>query len=147
MAGNHIKIFSLINNQNTQFKTITLCIYPKQTNKQNIYIAFLWLHSRHVEVPRLGFEKELQLLAYATATAIPDPSYVFELHHSSQQHRILNPLSKARDLTCNIMVPRQIYFCYASMGTPKTKILKEICLIFCVIEKGERNSYLDLVGS
>ena len=27
---------------------------------------------------------------------------------SSRQHRILNPLSKARDRTCNLMVPSQI---------------------------------------
>ena len=30
------------------------------------------------------------------------------LHHSSQQRQILNPLSKARDRTCNLMVPSQI---------------------------------------
>ena len=38
-----------------------------------------------------------------TATAILDPSHVFDLHHSSWQHRILNPLSKARDQTCVLM--------------------------------------------
>uniref|UniRef100_A0A8D1I8Y3 Uncharacterized protein n=1 Tax=Sus scrofa TaxID=9823 RepID=A0A8D1I8Y3_PIG len=51
----------------------------------------------HMEVPRLGVELELQLPAYATATAMPDPSCVWDLHYSSQQHRILNPLSRARD--------------------------------------------------
>ena len=30
------------------------------------------------------------------------------LHHSSRQRQILNPLSKARDQTCNLMVPSQI---------------------------------------
>ena len=30
-------------------------------------------------------------------TATQDPSHVCNLHHSSQQHGILNPLSKARD--------------------------------------------------
>ena len=30
------------------------------------------------------------------------------LHHSSQQHWILNPLSKARDRTCNLIVPSRI---------------------------------------
>ena len=38
--------------------------------------------------------------AYATATATQDLSHVYDLHHSSQQRRILNPLSKARDGTC-----------------------------------------------
>ena len=32
-----------------------------------------------------------------TATAMPDPSCVWNLQHSSQQRRILNPLSEARD--------------------------------------------------
>ena len=31
--------------------------------------CFLGLHPQHMEVPRLGVESELQLLAYATATA------------------------------------------------------------------------------
>ena len=52
---------------------------------------------QHMEVSRLGIESELQLLAYATATATEDPSHVCNLHHSSQQHWILSPLSKARD--------------------------------------------------
>ena len=42
-------------------------------------------------------ELELQLPAYATATAMPDLSCLCNLHHSSQQCRILNPLHKARD--------------------------------------------------
>ena len=53
-----------------------------------------------MEVPRLGVRSELQLLAYTTATATPDPSFVCNLHHSSWQHQILNPLSEARDGTC-----------------------------------------------
>ena len=53
-----------------------------------------------MEVPGLGVESEQQLLAYATATAIPDPSCVFNLHHSSRQP---NPLSKAKDQICIFM--------------------------------------------
>ena len=41
------------------------------------------------------------------------------LHHSSWQHQILNPLSKARDGTQNLMVPSWICFCCAMIGTPK----------------------------
>ena len=63
-----------------------------------IYLVFfLGWHLQHVEVPRLGIESELQLPTYTTATATQDPSCVCDLHHSSQQHWILNPLSKARD--------------------------------------------------
>ena len=52
---------------------------------------------RLTEVLRLGVALELQLLATATATATPD------LHHSSLQGWILNPLSEARDQTYILM--------------------------------------------
>ena len=52
-----------------------------------------------MEVPRLGVESELQLLTYATARAIPDPSCNCDLRHSLQQCQILNPLSEAKDRT------------------------------------------------
>ena len=47
------------------------------------------------EVPRLQVESELQLLAYTIDTVTQDPSHICDLHHSSGQHQILNPLSKA----------------------------------------------------
>ena len=56
-----------------------------------------------MEVPRLGVELELQLPAYATATAMPDLSHVCDLHHSSRQRWILNSLREARDGTCILM--------------------------------------------
>ena len=71
-----------------------------------------------MEVPRLGVESKLQFLADARATATPDPSCVWDPHHGSQQRRILNPLRKARDQTHNHMVPSQIRFHCAEMGTP-----------------------------
>ena len=42
-------------------------------------------HPRHMEGPRLGVQLELQLPAYITATATPDPSRVCNLHNSSWQ--------------------------------------------------------------
>ena len=72
-----------------------------------------------MEVPRLGVKTELLLPAYATATATPNPSHVFDLHHSSQQRQILNPLNKARVQTHNLMVPSQIRFYCAKTGTPQ----------------------------
>ena len=54
----------------------------------------------YMDIPRLGVELELQLLAYATATAMQDPSCIYDLYHSLQQCWILNPLSTARDQTC-----------------------------------------------
>ena len=56
--------------------------------------SFLGLHLRHVEVPRLGVESELQLPAYTTATVT----------------QILNPLIETRDRTHILMDTSQI--CY-----------------------------------
>ena len=74
------------------------------------FFSFLRLHPQHLEVPRLGAEFELQLPAYTTATATWDPSHVCNLHHSSQQRWILNPMNEARDQTCVIMDTIQV--CY-----------------------------------
>ena len=56
---------------------------------------------QHMEVPNLSAELELQLLAYTTA--IWDPSLIRDLHHSSHQRQILNPLSEDRDQTPILM--------------------------------------------
>ena len=61
-----------------------------------------------MEVPRLEVEPKLLLLAYTTDTATPDLSRICDLHHSSQQRGILNPLSEARARTRNLMVPSWI---------------------------------------
>ena len=54
---------------------------------------------------------ELQLPAYTTATATPDPSLVCNLHHSSRQHWILNPQVKARDRTHILTGTSQVHYC------------------------------------
>ena len=54
--------------------------------------------------PLLGAELVLQLLAYTTATATADQSHICDLHHSSWQRQIRNPLSKARDQTRILIV-------------------------------------------
>ena len=43
---------------------------------------FLWLHPWHMEVPRLRAESELELLAYAIATATWDLGQICDLHCS-----------------------------------------------------------------
>lgn len=67
----------------------------------NFYFIFCFLgpHLQCKEVPGQGVQSELQLLAYATATATAtlNLSCVCDLHHSSWQHQILDPLRKARD--------------------------------------------------
>ena len=65
--------------------------------------CFLGLHLGHMDVPRLGFESELQLPACTTAIATRDLSHICHLHHSSQRCWILNPLRETRDRTHILM--------------------------------------------
>ena len=51
-------------------------------------------------------------------------SHVCNLHHSSRQRRILNPLSKGRDRTRYLMVPSQIRLPLCHNGTPLQENLK-----------------------
>ena len=74
------------------------------------FFCSLGPHPQYMEIPRLGVELELQLPAYTTATAMPDPSCICNLHHSSWQRWILNPLSEARGRTQVLMDTRQV--CY-----------------------------------
>ena len=71
-----------------------------------------------MEIPRLEDKSELLLLAYTRITATPGLSRICELHHSSLQCWILNPLNKARDWACNLTVPSWICFYCATTGTP-----------------------------
>ena len=48
-----------------------------------------------------------------------DPRRISDLHHSSRQHWVLNPLSEAKDRTLNLMVPSRICFSCAMLGTPR----------------------------
>ena len=86
--------------------------------------CYLVLHPRHMKFPRLGGESELQLLAYATATAMPDLSRICDLHHSTWQRQILNPLSEARDWTHILMGTSQICYCWATVGTPWVQLFQ-----------------------
>ena len=44
--------------------------------------------------------------------------HICDLHHSSLQCRIFNPLREARDRTCILMDTCQVCFYWATMGTP-----------------------------
>ena len=65
-----------------------------------------------------SFQSELPPLAYATATATPGPSHVCDLHHSSQQCWILNPLT---EMSSWILVGFLTH--WATTGTPGRSIL------------------------
>ena len=91
---------------------------------QNLYLmgilllillfCFLGPYLRHIKVPRLRAELELQPLAYTRTTAMPDPSCVYDLHHSSRQHQILG---EARDQTHILMDPIRVHYCWVTMRT------------------------------
>ena len=66
------------------------------------------------------------LPAYTTAKATPDLSHICNLHHSSQQCWILNPLSEARNRTCNFMVPSRISFHCTKIGIPVISLINSI---------------------
>ena len=73
-----------------------------------------------MDVPRQGVKLELQLPAYTTATATQDPSHVCDIHHSSQQRQILNPLSNARDQTHILMDTSGVLNSLSHDGNSKT---------------------------
>ena len=97
------------------------------------FFVFLRLHPQHMEVLRPGVESELQLPDYALAIAMPDPSHICHLHHSSRQHQIPNPLSRTRDGTCVLMYTSYIHFLWAIMGTSRYGVFCMVWLKVCKI--------------
>ena len=75
------------------------------------FFPLLWPYLRHMEVSRLGVQSELQLLAYVTATTMPDPSHICDLCCTLYQCQILNLVSEARTKTtsswtlCRVLKP------------------------------------------
>ena len=81
------------------------------------FFGFLGLHLRHMEVPRLRVETELQLRASTTAAATWDLSCICDLHCNPWQHWILNPLREARDRTCILVDTSWAPYRQARTGT------------------------------
>ena len=79
-----------------------------------------------MEIPRLGVKLELQLPAYTRATAIWEPSCICDLHHSSSQCRILNPLREARDRTCIFMDTSRVLNQLSHNGNSKRSVLYKL---------------------
>ena len=104
----------------------SLC--PKLRAPNCFLFVFLGPHPRHMQVPGLGVELELQLSAYPTATATPDLSCVCSLRHSLWQHQILNPLSEAKDGTCILMDASGVLHPVSHNGNSTTQIV--IPLVF-----------------
>ena len=107
----------------------TLLIHSKCNSLHLMYVciylfSFLGQHLWHIDIPRLGVESELQPLAYTTATQ--DPSHVYDLHHSSRQCWMPNPLSEARGWTYILMDTSWVDYCWATTGTLHVFILKTL---------------------
>ena len=88
------------------------------------FFLILGLHPWHMEVPRLGVEWELKLLAYTTAIATQELSHVCdlnhsELHHSSQKCWIFNPLIRSGIKPALSWILVGFCFHCATMGTPQ----------------------------
>ena len=62
-----------------------------------------------MEVPGLGVESELHLLAYSIATAVADPSHIsYTAACCLWQCQILKPLRETRDRICILMDTSQV---------------------------------------
>ena len=80
---------------------------------------FLGLYLWHMEVPKLGADSELQLLAYTTATAMPDLSCVCDVCLSLLQCQIFDP--GIEPASSWILIGFLTH--WATMGTPKENLL------------------------
>ena len=110
-----------------------------------VCFVFLGLHPLHRKVPRLGVELELQLLDYTTATATWDLSCVCDLHRSSRQHQILNPLIQVRDWTCILRDNSQIHYRRATTGTPRVSFWIGV-FVFYLFQVLLESAFLPLVS-
>ena len=88
----------------TEAQPVTQLIQSHALSKGELGLLFRAIHMEaYGSSQALGIKSELQLQAYTTTTAMLDPNHIYNLHHSSWQHLIFNPLSGARDQTCNLM--------------------------------------------
>ena len=102
------------------------------------FLCFLALHLWHMEGPRLGIESELQLPACstATATATQDLGHICNLHTSSQQRHIRNPLSRAVDQTPILMDTSRVFNPLSHNGNSLVVFCLFVCLF--VLKNGLR---------
>ena len=63
------------------------------------------------------------------------------LHHSTQQHSILNPLSKVSDWTHILMETSWVHYCWAMTGTPSHVLNFLFSYFTCIFHRGHLPSY------
>ena len=66
---------------------------------KTVFFFFLGPHPWHVEVPRIAVNRAVAAGLHHSRIATLDRSHGCDLHHSSWQCWILDPLSEARDQT------------------------------------------------
>ena len=95
--------------------------------------VFFFLLSRATpaanEVPRLGSELEIQLLAYTKATAMLDPSRICDLYHSSWQGRILNSCLRPGIKPASSWILVGFIICWVTVGTLCPSIFNQVVLL------------------
>ena len=121
---------------------VLICISLMISDTEDLFFFFFFLsflgpHPWHMEVPRLRFKLELQLPAYTTGTATWVPSLVCDLHHSSQQCWILNPLSEAGDHTHVLMDSSWVHYRWVMIGTSRILLLAIVYILW-------RNIYINI---
>ena len=82
------------------------------------FFAFLGCPHSIWRFPGQGSNQSYNCWPMPQPTPMPDLSFVSDLHHSRRQPWILNPLSKARGETRNLVFPSQISFCQYHNRTP-----------------------------
>ena len=108
------------------------------------FFVFLGLHPQHMEFSRLGVELELQLPVYTTATAMPDPSHVCDLHHSSPQFTEWGQgsLEYCRSIQFTLIIQFcWVHYHWATTGTPKWGIFAYFVLETFVLSLFQVQSY------
>ena len=111
--------------ENSQFIILLLFTYHQQIKIQIQFLffflfVFLGPYPQYMEVPRLGFKLELHCWPTLQPQQLRIQSCVCDLHQSSPQSWILNPLSGARDWACILMDTSQVRYRWATMGTPSS---------------------------
>ena len=101
--------------------TPTICIYERSTKVFGSLFLFLFLFRAIPEA--CGGSQARGRIGAAAARHNQShdnvgPKHVCNLYHSSWQHWILNPLSKARNQTHILIDTSRVHYHWATMGTP-----------------------------
>ena len=94
------------------------CLRSKHLRSFYFTILFIYLFLHFRATPTAYGDPRLGAAGLCHSHSNAGSSFICNLHHSSRQHQILNPMSEARDQTHNLMVPTWIRFLCAMMGTP-----------------------------